>query len=367
MCLPEIPLHQLSDTTYMTDFIKRLHLLIDDILLRISHANPKICSEQCQLYQGSSVSLSLLDKRRKLLYSSVLGDCRIYITERPSNCTEESPPTNCYSESFPYHHPDSEEEKSRILNRGGTVKDGVIESFAYTGNQHSDKRIAVTLLRISRSIGDFLQKQHGVIATPFVKCVKVSELENSYLLMSSDGLKLTDKQVQHEILFESGGNTRVSQTLCDIAESDSEKRDDNETAILVHLGRMIGEYDKTHTQSDLEIPEMNSFQTLLTPESDSDPEPPSLDPISNSYDPDSSNTASLRHIPDSAWSSIRQFPFENYRDEEILHFIYRMIGSYASGNEADQYLHAIKGTRKDVVDNEDSSSPTPHTRTPLSS
>ncbi|NRA93121.1 MAG: protein serine/threonine phosphatase 2C family protein, partial [Psychroserpens sp.] len=365
---------------YMKDFLRRFIFLIDDIQLRISHHNAKICSDQCQIYQGSTIALALLDKKFNRLYALNLGDSRLMIIDKEKEGLVES---------FPIHKVFVKDELDRIISGGGNLLSNRLQSSAFKGNNSSPESILNTSLDMSRSLGDFLQKCNGVIADPFINCIELTQFTKHYLFISSDGYLAPDQTIIDTIRSERNDQTTpfILQELQQTSHRTTVS-DDNETVLLVDIGLLMNEYSipnnnnrsesKCHTmtfqygttlrdysfKTKTTQPLMNKYPSICSLQQVDPPkEIQSKYPEKSSTGPIDTNSPLTRQGPpwrdpmflslapsisEGMWTSLNDLAGSPYSDDDLRELVALHLGDIFATNNIEFILPLFKEIVKDL-------------------
>ncbi|KAM4052354.1 protein phosphatase Mn(2+)-dependent 1K [Anomaloglossus baeobatrachus] len=158
---------------------------------------------------GSTATVALLRDGIELVVASV-GDSRALVCRKgkPVKLTID-------------HTPERKEEKQRIKESGGFV------AWNSWGQPHVNGRLAMT-----RSIGDLDLKTKGVIAEPETKRIKVHHADDSFLVLTTDGINfVVNSQEICNIISQCNDPREAAQVLTDqVIQYGAE---DNSTAIVV--------------------------------------------------------------------------------------------------------------------------------------
>ncbi|XP_042518279.1 uncharacterized protein LOC122092049 isoform X3 [Macadamia integrifolia] len=158
-------------------------LIVDGQVLAANVGDSKafLCSEEIQSSQEARGSLSKLYKRRRRsgVISPVKGDGSLKLA------TSDRVTHFFVKELTRDHHPDREDERSRVEAAGGYVVE-------WGGVPRVNGELAV-----SRAIGDVSFKSYGVIPAPEVTDWQPLTVDDSFLVVASDGIfdKLTTQDI----------------------------------------------------------------------------------------------------------------------------------------------------------------------------
>uniref|UniRef100_A0A7N0VI25 PPM-type phosphatase domain-containing protein n=1 Tax=Kalanchoe fedtschenkoi TaxID=63787 RepID=A0A7N0VI25_KALFE len=177
-------------------------LLADDHILAANIGDSKalLCSEKVQSPADAKATLLRIyaEKRRKGLISRSKGHNSFEVM------TSKGLAHLVVKELTRDHHPDRDDEKSRVETAGGFVYDT-------SGVPRVNGKLAV-----SRAIGDLSFKRYGVISSPEITDWQQLTANDSYLVVASDGL------------FES----LSTQDVCDLLW-ETEKHDNTQSQLSV--------------------------------------------------------------------------------------------------------------------------------------
>ncbi|CAA0828071.1 Protein phosphatase 2C family protein [Striga hermonthica] len=180
---------------------------------------------------GSTATIVLLVNGKFLVAN--IGDSKALLCSRknPStHDTEGSSPGEIYTEELTRdHHPDREDEKARIEAFGGFV------------TKSSIPRVN-GVLAVSRAIGDVYLKRYGVTAEPELTGWRPFTPENSFLIVTSDGV------------FETLAPENVCEIVHAIFESSSE--DITKSSLAEHIIRSAFRSGSTDNLSAIVISDM---------------------------------------------------------------------------------------------------------------
>ncbi|XP_077132536.1 protein phosphatase Mn(2+)-dependent 1K [Ranitomeya variabilis] len=164
------------------------------------------------LNSGTTATVALLRDGIELVVASV-GDSRALLCRKgkPVKLTID-------------HTPERKDEKQRIKASGGFV------AWNSWGQPHVNGRLAMT-----RSIGDFDLKSKGVIAEPETKRINVHHADDSFLVLTTDGINfIVNSQEICNIISQCHDPREAAQVLTDqVIQYGAE---DNSTAIVVPFG-----------------------------------------------------------------------------------------------------------------------------------
>ncbi|KAF5454979.1 hypothetical protein F2P56_024603 [Juglans regia] len=205
------------------DDITQLEILREALLNTIHEVDFKFSQDafEKKLFSGSTATIALLVDG-KILIANV-GDSKALL------CTENIQSGNLTAnlsaiELTEDHHPDRDDERARIQAAGGSIIGlGVPRVNG--------------ILAVSRSIGDVYLKRYGVTAVPEVTGWQPLNVNNRYLVVSSDGTfeSLTPEELC--ALIHDSGSCLASSSLAEcIVETAFEKGSmDNLSVIVVPL------------------------------------------------------------------------------------------------------------------------------------
>ncbi|KAM3928044.1 protein phosphatase Mn(2+)-dependent 1K-like [Leptodactylus fuscus] len=161
---------------------------------------------------GTTATVALLRDGIELVVASV-GDSRALLCRKgkPVRLTID-------------HTPERKEEKQRIRDCGGFV------AWNSLGQPHVNGRLAMT-----RSIGDLDLKSVGVIAEPETKRIKLHHGDDSFLVLTTDGINfIVNSQEICDIINHCHDPREAAQVLTEQAIQYG--AEDNSTAIIVPFG-----------------------------------------------------------------------------------------------------------------------------------
>ncbi|KAM5255559.1 protein phosphatase Mn(2+)-dependent 1K [Ctenodactylus gundi] len=147
---------------------KNLETVLTMAFLEIDEAfasHARLSADATLLASGTTATVALLRDGIELVVASV-GDSRALLCRKgkPMKLTTD-------------HTPERKDEKERIKKCGGFV------AWNSLGQPHVNGRLAMT-----RSIGDLDLKASGVIAEPETKRVKLQHADDSFLVLTTDGI-----------------------------------------------------------------------------------------------------------------------------------------------------------------------------------
>ncbi|XP_051819882.1 protein phosphatase 1K, mitochondrial isoform X1 [Antechinus flavipes] len=156
---------------YIMDFLikdKNLETVLTSAFLEIDKAFARqahLSADGTLLISGTTATVALLRDGIELVIASV-GDSRALLCRKgkPIKLTTD-------------HTPERKDEKERIKKCGGFV------AWNSLGQPHVNGRLAMT-----RSIGDLDLKNSGVIAEPETKRIKLQHADDSFLVLTTDGI-----------------------------------------------------------------------------------------------------------------------------------------------------------------------------------
>ena len=162
-----------------------------------------------------------------------IGDSRIIAVESKDN-------THVKGVDISHDHkPDLPSEKERIERRGGRVF-----AIQYDDGGPSPARVwlkdkMLPGLAMSRSLGDTVAKQAGVISNPEITRRVLSHDRDRYLVLGSDGLwEFIESQEVAEIVQKIGNPQKIVKTLMALSRKrwlENEPVSDDTTIIVVKL------------------------------------------------------------------------------------------------------------------------------------
>lgn len=161
---------------------------------------------------GTTATVALLRDGIELVVASV-GDSRALLCRKgkPVKLTID-------------HTPERKEEKQRIRKCGGFV------AWNSLGQPHVNGRLAMT-----RSIGDLDLKSKGVIAEPETKRIKLHHADDSFLVLTTDGINfIVNSQEICDIINQCHDPKEAAQVLTEQAIQYG--AEDNSTTIIVPFG-----------------------------------------------------------------------------------------------------------------------------------
>lgn len=116
-----------------------------------------VCSET----SGTTASIVFIDN--STIYSSNVGDSKIVLYNYKTNTSK------ILSED---HKISNVQEKNRISDLGGKIIKGRVNG----------------VLMVTRSLGDHIVSEHGVISEPYTEKIILNKKEDYYLIIASDGI-----------------------------------------------------------------------------------------------------------------------------------------------------------------------------------
>ena len=195
------------------------------------------------IHSGSTSALLFLIN--ETLICSNIGDSQCYLF----NCSNEDLWT--FESLAKIHKPSDEEEKKRIIENGGEVHPYYDEYGIYEGpDRVYKKNKTYPGLSLSRSIGDLVAKDIGIISDPDIIVKKIDE-NSKFIVLGSDGLwdviKPYDVSRIVRIYFKKGDIDGACKILLNKAvqkwKKNNEERDDI-TIIVIFLDKpniLLGE------------------------------------------------------------------------------------------------------------------------------
>ena len=195
------------------------------------------------MHSGSTSTLLFLIN--ETLICSNIGDSQCYLF----NCSNEDLWT--FESLAKIHKPSDEEEKKRIIESGGEVHPYYDEYGIYEGpDRVYIKNKTYPGLSLSRSIGDLVAKDIGIISDPDIIVKKIDE-NSKFIVLGSDGLwdviKPYDVSRIVRIYFKKGDIDGACKILLNKAvqkwKKNNEERDDI-TIIVIFLDKpniLLGE------------------------------------------------------------------------------------------------------------------------------
>ncbi|KFR17259.1 hypothetical protein N306_02037 [Opisthocomus hoazin] len=126
------------------------------------------------------------------------------------------------------HTPERKEEKERIRNCGGFV------AWNSLGQPHVNGRLAMT-----RSIGDLDLKNSGVIAQPETKRVQLHHADDSFLVLTTDGINfMVNSQEIWAFINQchDPADKMIILTICFFSQAMQFGTEDNSTVVIVPFG-----------------------------------------------------------------------------------------------------------------------------------
>ncbi|XP_059933262.1 protein phosphatase 1K, mitochondrial isoform X1 [Gadus macrocephalus] len=161
---------------------------------------------------GTTATVAMLRAGTELVVGSV-GDSRALLCRRgrAHKLTQD-------------HTPDRRDERDRIKSCGGFV------AWNSVGVAYVDGRLAMT-----RSIGDFHLKHHGVIPTPETTRVTVNQDHDSFLALTTDGINflLSDQEIC-DVIKQSHNPTESAELVTQQALQYG--TEDNSSILILPLG-----------------------------------------------------------------------------------------------------------------------------------
>ena len=157
---------------------------------------------------GSTATIVYIEKKdnKRILYCANIGDSRCVLVKK-----------NKVVRLSYDHRVADQNEKQRIISNGGIIVNGRVYG----------------ILMLSRSFGDFLTKDFGVIVTPYVTKVELTE-DDLYCVIASDGVWDVIKDNDCAVLPKMGLETgELSKRI--IQESLKRKSKDNLSCFVVKL------------------------------------------------------------------------------------------------------------------------------------
>ncbi|XP_023562593.1 protein phosphatase 1K, mitochondrial isoform X1 [Octodon degus] len=189
-------------------FASHAHLSADEpgIELRPLHLPATLLSS------GTTATVALLRDGIELVVASV-GDSRALLCRKgkPMKLTID-------------HTPERKDEKERIKKCGGFV------AWNSVGQPHVNGRLAMT-----RSIGDLDLKTSGVIAEPETKRIKIQHADDSFLVLTTDGINfMVNSQEICDFVNQCHDPTEAAHAVTEQAIQYG--TEDNSTAVVVPFG-----------------------------------------------------------------------------------------------------------------------------------
>lgn len=175
-----------------------------------SHAQQS--ADATLLTSGTTATVALLRDGIELVVASV-GDSRALLCRKgkPMKLTID-------------HTPERKDEKERIKKCGGFV------AWNSLGQPHVNGRLAMT-----RSIGDLDLKSSGVIAEPETKRIKLQHAEDSFLVLTTDGINfMVNSQEICDFVNQSHDPNEAAHSVTEQAVQYG--TEDNSTAVVVPFG-----------------------------------------------------------------------------------------------------------------------------------
>lgn len=188
--------------------LTRAFLSVDKELARHRH----FTADASALSSGTTATVALLRDGIELVVASV-GDSRAMLCRKGKavKLTVD-------------HTPERKDEKERIRKSGGFV------TWNSLGQPHVNGRLAMT-----RSIGDFDLKNHGVIAEPETKRISLHHVHDSFLALTTDGINfIMNSQEICNVINQCNDPREAAQRIAEQATQYG--AEDNSTIIVVPFG-----------------------------------------------------------------------------------------------------------------------------------
>ncbi|KFZ56427.1 hypothetical protein N321_09519 [Antrostomus carolinensis] len=207
---------------YIKEFLaqeENLESVLNKAFLEINkayerHAN--LSADATLMNSGTTATVALLRDGIELVVASV-GDSRALLCRKGKAMKLTID-----------HTPERKEEKERIRKCGGFV------AWNSLGQPHVNGRLAMT-----RSIGDLDLKNSGVIAQPETKRVKLHHADDSFLVLTTDGINfIVNSQeicdfIKHLFPFP---EKMIILTICFFSQAIQFGTEDNSTVVIVPFG-----------------------------------------------------------------------------------------------------------------------------------
>mmetsp|Transcript_2220 Transcript_2220/g.6612 ORF Transcript_2220/g.6612 Transcript_2220/m.6612 type:complete len:519 (-) Transcript_2220:1556-3112(-) len=199
---------------------------------------------------GSTCVLALQIDHR--LYIANVGDSRCFMgtvgVDSPANADDKSEGSLYYSVQLTKDHtPRIKNEKDRILREGGVIDEYAVNSDESISRVRNPNKVRRAGLAMSRSLGDMMFKEIGVIADPEIH-LQFLDASVSYLLLASDGV--------HGVL----SAEEMTKIICDNHDENAQ-----------HVADAIVEYAANKWQSeDSEMDDITVIFSWLTVDTSND-------------------------------------------------------------------------------------------------
>ncbi|XP_075400143.1 protein phosphatase Mn(2+)-dependent 1K [Tenrec ecaudatus] len=193
-------------------------LEIDKAFSRHAH----LSADATLLNSGTTATVALLRDGIELVVASV-GDSQAILCRKgkPMKLTVD-------------HTPERKDEKERIKKCGGFV------AWNSLGQPHVNGRLAMT-----RSIGDLDLKANGVIAEPETKRMKLHHADDSFLVLTTDGINfMVNSQEICDFIKQCHDPSEAAHVV--IEQAMQYGAEDNTTAVIVPFGAW-GKYKNSET------------------------------------------------------------------------------------------------------------------------
>ncbi|XP_068949941.1 protein phosphatase Mn(2+)-dependent 1K [Petaurus breviceps papuanus] len=203
---------------YIMDFLikdKNLETVLTSAFLEIDKAftrHAHLSADGTLLISGTTATVALLRDSIELVIASV-GDSRALLCRKgkPIKLTTD-------------HTPERKDEKERIKKCGGFV------AWNSLGQPHVNGRLAMT-----RSIGDLDLKSSGVIAEPETKRIKLQHADDSFLVLTTDGINfMVNNQEICDFVNQCHDPSEAAHVVTEQAIQYG--TEDNSTAVVVPFG-----------------------------------------------------------------------------------------------------------------------------------
>ncbi|NXR38615.1 PPM1K phosphatase, partial [Zosterops hypoxanthus] len=198
----------LAEEENLENVLSKAFLEIDKAYER--HAN--LSADATLLSSGTTATVALLRDGIELVVASV-GDSRALLCRKGKAMKLTID-----------HTPERKEEKERIKKCGGFV------SWNSVGQPHVNGRLAMT-----RSIGDLDLKNSGVIAQPETKRVQLHHGDDSFLVLTTDGINfIVNSQEICDFISQCHDPAEAAHVVTEQAEQFGSE--DNSTVVIVPFG-----------------------------------------------------------------------------------------------------------------------------------
>ncbi|KFQ82982.1 hypothetical protein N335_08027 [Phaethon lepturus] len=210
---------------YMEKYIKEflaqeenLENVLNKAFLEINNAYERhahLSADATLMNSGTTATVALLRDGIELVVASV-GDSRALLCRKGKAMKLTID-----------HTPERKEEKERIRKCGGFV------AWNSLGQPHVNGRLAMT-----RSIGDLDLKNSGVIAQPETKRVQLHHADDSFLVLTTDGINfMVNSQEICDFINQCHDPAKMMMlTICFFSQAMQFGTEDNSTVVIVPFG-----------------------------------------------------------------------------------------------------------------------------------